>query len=660
MFIVGMVAAADYIVDDNMNVVGNDIYNATNVNATNFYQNGSKVLDSSSSVNANNSDYWDGLDTPIDIETMGNFTACNINASCNLYVGTIQATDSNSISIQPTGDTDDYFSFKTPAHRPTIKREGGKYIYFDSSNVYDMGLSLREDDTHSGTLNYDKVLHMIALVGKASPIGFKPNSYYNNYILMETINSQPQISVWNGTVLKINDSLLVEGSVNATSFYYNGHLLTIYSHLSNFTDDLIRTTNTPTYSTVEDYVDVTQSAGHITGGTFAANADGSLNVSAGTGIIKDSDSATANTSFFDWVKRDNIVLTDDDTNYIYVNMNGGTPTINVTLTKSDVNGRTKIGLGQIFREGTTLHTIQAGMGVTEGLKRTQGYLNNLHGDLVRTSGCVIGEVPELYLSSTSGKLQAGLTPLTISAINTNVTDFTYFYYNGTGWMDYQIGQINNTQYNDVTSGLSTLSNNKYGVHWIYECVSGHLMVVYGQDDYSQAEAETAQPPSSLPNHVSDFGFLAAKVIIEKNAVTFFEVSSAYDTLFIGSQAADYNDLSNLPDLTVYLLTDGTRTGVLNWTSLQNYPTACPTGTYMTTIGDTTTCTAVDPSGFTVNDTGYFDGLDSTSFLRSDEYDVKDSTLNMSNNNILDINSSCYNADCSSKIYHNGTHLIIGG
>ena len=170
----------------------------------------------------NSSNYWDNLDTPLDITEMGNITLNRVNATCCVYLGAIQSTDGNSIAVQPTGDEDDFFSFKTPANRPTIKREGGKYIYIESTNVYDMGISFRDDDTYSGTVNYEKDNHIMTLLGKNSPIGFKANSEYNNYILFETYNHQPQMSVYNGTTLLVNDSLEVVDDLNVTGNYING------------------------------------------------------------------------------------------------------------------------------------------------------------------------------------------------------------------------------------------------------------------------------------------------------------------------------------------------------------------------------------------------------------------------------------------------------
>lgn len=120
------------------------------------------------------------------------------------YVDSIRSACCNSISVQPDGDLDDFFSFKSPVDRPTLKREGGKYIYFDSSNVYDMGISFREDDTYSGTLNYEKDNHALSVVGKAVPFLIKTNSDYDSYIKFQIANSTPEMTTVGANGLQIN------------------------------------------------------------------------------------------------------------------------------------------------------------------------------------------------------------------------------------------------------------------------------------------------------------------------------------------------------------------------------------------------------------------------------------------------------------------------
>ena len=109
----------------------------------------------------------------------------------------------NSMSVQPTGDTDDFFSFKTPADRPTIKREGGKYIYIQSSNVNDVGISFRKDADHSGTVNYYKDTNEFGLTSK-DPLVFKVCADYDDYVKICAASNVPEMSTVGAADFKIN------------------------------------------------------------------------------------------------------------------------------------------------------------------------------------------------------------------------------------------------------------------------------------------------------------------------------------------------------------------------------------------------------------------------------------------------------------------------
>ena len=114
----------------------------------------------------------------------------------------ISATN-NSMNVQPTGDTDDFFSFKTPADRPTIKREGGKYIYVESSNVNDVGISFRKDADHSGTVNYYKDENLFGLTSK-DPLVFKVCADYDDYVKICAASNVPEMSTVGAADFKIN------------------------------------------------------------------------------------------------------------------------------------------------------------------------------------------------------------------------------------------------------------------------------------------------------------------------------------------------------------------------------------------------------------------------------------------------------------------------
>lgn len=306
--------------------------------------------------------------------------------------------------------------------------------------------------------------------------------------------------------------------------------------------------NSSTYHTVDDWFNTTQSAGKLTGGEFTDNADGTLAVSAGTGVIKATDSAVAETMFFDWVADTNVSLVDNSTNFIYVDYNSGNPIILTSTSLAIVNNRTTIALGKVFREGTTLHLIAAGMLITEPTKNTLSYLTQVFGQVVRASGSVVSETGTRNLATTAGVNFAGLTRLTTAGQDTSGADtFEYYYYNGSAWIENSASQIDNLQYNDTSTGLVTLTANRYGVHWVYVDgdIDGKILVVYGQGDYTLAQAVAASPPATLPDHVEQFAFIAAKIIIQKSAVAFLELLSAYDTTFTPSSVANHNELGGL-------------------------------------------------------------------------------------------------------------------
>ncbi len=328
--------------------------------------------------------------------------------------------------------------------------------------------------------------------------------------------------------------------------------------------------NTATYDDVQDFVNLTQSSGWLTGGAFTDNGNGTLAVAAGTGFIKATNSATATTCFFDWDTDASVTLSDEDTNYIYVEYNSGTPQVASSTTRPTDN-RTNVLLGKVYREGTSLNLYRAGLVAAENSSKTLFRVVAQHGEVARTSGLIIGETGTRNVTSTAGILWGGLTSTSISAINTSGADtFEYYYYDGDlatpAWVESDESQIDNLQYNDVNTGLETLTSNRYGVHWVYMDFGGSMLVVYGQGDYTLANAQSSQPPSSLPDHVSEFSVLIGRIIIKKSDSTFTEIASAFDKVFTATASTDHGELAGLTDddHTQYILHNGTRAMTANW------------------------------------------------------------------------------------------------
>ena len=121
-------------------------------------------------------------------------------------------------------------------------------------------------------------------------------------------------------------------------------------------------------------------------------------------------------------------------------------------------------------------------------------------------------------------------------------------------------QIDNTQYNDIATGLATLTNNRYGVHWVYTDTHGHLAVLFGQGNYTLSDAQEATAPATVPDEFEFHVRLIGKVIIQKSDAAFSQVQNNYADSFAGSVATDHGGLVGLADddHAQYLLADGTR------------------------------------------------------------------------------------------------------
>jgi len=294
------------------------------------------------------------------------------------------------------------------------------------------------------------------------------------------------------------------------------------------------------------------SAGKISGFTITSGtAASTINIEAGTCYIKETNTALGDIHYFSVDAVTGLAIVEDEVNYIYVDYNSGSPIVSGTITKTDMDNRTKVSLGRVFFSDSEYHIINAGMDVTETAKAVQSRLNSTDGDIVRASGLIISATGTRNIAITAGVVYAGLTRGTTSAQDTSGADtFSYFYRDGgTGWTKVAAQtQIDNTHYDDGTGTLATLTSNRYGVHWVYsDFDDSHLLVVYGRGDYTLAGAQAATPPEDLPLQASEFSFIAGRIIIQKSATSFYSIESAFTNEFNTAGITDHGNLSGLED-----------------------------------------------------------------------------------------------------------------
>ncbi len=289
----------------------------------------------------------------------------------------------------------------------------------------------------------------------------------------------------------------------------------------------------------------TESASIFTGGIITDSGSGQVDVSEFIGIIRTSDSATGVLVSFVKTIETNFVIPDNVISWVYVDYNAGTPILAYTTDPANINKHTQVLLGKIYRAGTRLHIQQSGMTFTDYAAKMSTRLWTLY-NIQRATGLVTGETGTRNIGVTSGIIYIAHNPTVIAAVDTSGTDdFVYWYHDGSWQRSTAQTQIDNLQYNNYGVGLATLSNNQYGVHWVYMHDDGDMHVVYGVDSYSLGDAESADVPANMPEEVIGTGILIARIIVKKSATSLFEIATPWDTSLHPSAITDHNALAIL-------------------------------------------------------------------------------------------------------------------
>ena len=300
-----------------------------------------------------------------------------------------------------------------------------------------------------------------------------------------------------------------------------------------------------------DYNDYMFSAGVISGGDLTDNGDGTVDISSGEALLRESASEDSRIRVVTFSGSTGVSLTDTQANYIYLDYNGGTPSIVVGSSTADYNCQDKCILYKVTRRGTTINAVDGRNNNVDANRKHRRLLYETSNFTPTRGGSIIGNPSALYISSTSGSAYFGLTKITHPAFDTSATDtFEYFYRDGAGGWTTTTGNssIDNTQYDDGSGTLATLSNNSYGIHWVYiilDSSSPRLAVQYGQGNYATlAEAQSAGVPSS-PDDLYVTGLLIGRAIVEKGTSPLDAVESSIKTRFESSSPTTHNTLSGL-------------------------------------------------------------------------------------------------------------------
>ena len=248
-------------------------------------------------------------------------------------------------------------------------------------------------------------------------------------------------------------------------------------------------------------------------------------------------------------------LTNNDTNYIVVEYNGGSPRYNVYLDDSTVDDSSTVLYMIVYRLNDFVHTLEFG-------NQGAGLPNKLNDRIVMTSrfGWESGLALRLSASTgvvtlSSGVAWNGSYRQSLNACNSSGNTFFKNYHVGGAWTAETspttvTGRTINNSYYDNGTNIVSATAGKYLTNWYYrgQEVNDHLYEVYSTAQYDSAILAEAASQPALPELITSHAFLVGRIIVGVGATTGTS-QSAFGPVFQGSgnytSTTDHNSLTGL-------------------------------------------------------------------------------------------------------------------
>lgn len=319
-------------------------------------------------------------------------------------------------------------------------------------------------------------------------------------------------------------------------------------------------------------------AGIIDYPVIVDNGNGSITLSSGTYSLYSDGTGSVPLGQYPGAQQ-TLTLTDQTNNYVCASLDTNN-TVKYTLeSRGSINYRNILPVYTVYRDGNKLEPVEWGT-YAKGLASLLLKWKNRTSRFTRESGLMISESSGRIIHTTSGVVWFSVNELALDAVDSSVDNVLQcINMNGT-WSYVPVTQYNNTQYN-ATSGLSTLSNNKYNVTWVYRDIKTNmkkLFLILGTGNYTLSEAQLSTIPS-VPAIIDTQCILVGKIICKKDDATAVSIESPFNVSFAGgagsTNASDIqiNDIGNYytgADVETALQEAGLAIGAKNWATTTEY------------------------------------------------------------------------------------------
>ncbi len=304
-----------------------------------------------------------------------------------------------------------------------------------------------------------------------------------------------------------------------------------------------------TWRTQQDFNNVMLSPGLITGGTISDAGGGNVNVAAGTAILRIADDNVSNLVFVNFSAAVLAIPTGGVLYFVGLTYNSGAPVL-VLRSTENWDKDTEIAIGSA---GNTLGTLfvfnnpfLVGDPITNIIQRFDSFAGANRDNTI--GGLIIGETGTRNVTMTAGQVWSRLNDFPAAAIDTSVSgSILSAYYNGATWVYTATTQWDNTNYNNIATGLVAMTASHYANLWFFLTFETNTIVFqYGQAQYTTAAAAAAEPvPSFRPVDAPKVSLLLGRFVFQKGDATATEINSAFNSAFETAVATNHNNLAGL-------------------------------------------------------------------------------------------------------------------
>lgn len=334
----------------------------------------------------------------------------------------------------------------------------------------------------------------------------------------------------------------------------------------------------------QDQINHMTSAGWITGGMITDGGSETIDIAAGEGQVRASDSDTDEVYYVSWPALSAQSVPTDTTRYVYISYNSGNP-VAVVDTSDIADTNQFFHIGEIHNIGGALTIHNDPRPIGDAIDRITAWAEGLIGTRVASGEIVTDADPSSRkIAVTAGDVfDRFYRNFSTPTFDSNDSDtFTTVYRDGSGDWTRTASQTEwpNAQWDDGDGGLRDMTGGFYANMWVIRGFNGDIAVMYGQAEYAaQGDAEAEGAPASRPEEYDEHGFYVSQITFVKSGAAPTTLTAIKPTIGAATtiaSASTHNDLSGL---------DGGQAGEYNHLTDSEY-TGTGTGTFVKTTNPT--------------------------------------------------------------------------